>query len=146
MNWRFKSEDFIDFYYYETDNEATSKESKLWYKAYVNENLSFLIKHEEVIAIQERELFVQDSNNNGCFIATACNSDISTLLVLYTFRDNILVNSNLGRLFIRVYYYWSPPIANLLEDRPIARKIVLNFIINPLTSILRFKFKRNYEV
>lgn len=48
-----------------------------------------------------------------CFIATAAfgNQDITEVIQLREFRDNILVNSSRGRCFISIYGLLSPPIA-----------------------------------
>jgi predicted RNA-binding Zn-ribbon protein involved in translation (DUF1610 family) len=51
-----------------------------------------------------------------CFIATASFDDTFApeVVALREFRDNVLVRSRSGRLFIRAYYHLSPPIASLI--------------------------------
>src|ERR1035437_3285005 len=52
-----------------------------------------------------------------CFIATACyeNHDAPEVLILRNFRDKVLLNSKIGRIVVRFYYFTSPPIAKLLD-------------------------------
>jgi len=56
-------------------------------------------------------------SSGGCYIATAVyNSyDAPEVLCLRCFRDEILSASILGRLFIRLYYFFSPAIAEKLK-------------------------------
>lgn len=58
----------------------------------------------------------------GCFIATAAFGDNShpIVLLLRDFRDRILLQYAAGRWFVNTYYRLSPPLAKIIEDRPIA--------------------------
>ena len=62
--------------------------------------------------------------SDGCFIATAVYGSYGAdeVLVLREFRDRELASSGFGRFLIRVYYFVSPPIAELLEVFPSAKK------------------------
>lgn len=62
----------------------------------------------------------------GCFIATAAYGGVFAPEVqsLREFRDRFLVNNPLGKLFIRMYYRTSPPVARILEKHPVLRYIV----------------------
>ena len=73
-----------------------------------------------------------------CFIATAVYGDPSCYQVreLRTFRDEILLHSWLGKLFVIVYYKISPGIANWLITKPNLSKqvrFVLNIIVKYIT-------------
>jgi hypothetical protein len=63
-------------------------------------------------------------SSEGCFIATAVYGSYAAdeVLVLRDFRDRALESSSLGRFVVRFYYFVSPPIAELLEMFPIAKK------------------------
>lgn len=59
----------------------------------------------------------------GCFIATAVFQDESCfeLETLRCYRDQVLLMSPKGRVFVRWYYRTSPPIAQWIGARPWAR-------------------------
>jgi len=70
----------------------------------------------------------------GCYIATAVygSYDAPEVLCLRQFRDETLSASIFGRLFIKFYYFLSPPIAEHLKDarhlNVIVRKILDKFV------------------
>ena len=71
---------------------------------------------------------------SGCYIATMAYGDYDhpQVLVLRQFRDNVLDKSIFGRLFIRIYYHFSPKLVIRLENKKIVNDFlrkVLNFII-----------------
>lgn len=61
-------------------------------------------------------------DGGGCYIATAVygSYDAPEVLVLRSFRDQVLRKHWFGRCFIKAYYFLSPPIAERLKD---ARRI-----------------------
>ena len=63
---------------------------------------------------------------SGCFIATAVYQDYDApeVIVLRKFRDKKLNRCLLGRVFIKVYYFISPMIANLLSNHKIISKFI----------------------
>lgn len=63
---------------------------------------------------------------SGCFIATAVyqNYNAPEVQVLRKFRDKKLNRCVLGKAFIKVYYFMSPPIANLLSGHKIISKYI----------------------
>jgi len=70
----------------------------------------------------------------GCYIATAVygSYDAPEVLYLRQFRDETLSASIFGRLFIRFYYFFSPPIAEHLKNarhlNTVVRKILDKFV------------------
>ena len=68
-----------------------------------------------------------DANNKkeGCYIATFVYGgyDTKEVIVLRTFRDNVLKKSYIGNQFIRIYYYLSPSLIKLFGDNFIFRKL-----------------------
>jgi ribosomal protein L7/L12 len=78
-------------------------------------------------------------SKSGCFIATACygNYDAPEVLVLRRFRDERLLPSNAGKLFVRFYYAVSPPLARWLSKSEKIKKQVRKYLLQPLVELLR---------
>jgi len=74
-------------------------------------------------------------SSEGCFIATAVygSYEADEVLVLRAFRDRELASSGLGRLLISLYYFVSPPIAELLEAFPSAKKLT-KYMLDKIVS------------
>jgi len=62
----------------------------------------------------------------GCFIATAAYGSYlhPKVMVLRNFRDNYLLTNEAGRLFVSLYYKYSPAIADLVRQNDTARLLV----------------------
>lgn len=67
---------------------------------------------------------------SGCFIATAVYGgyNMPEVMVLRKYRDNSLNKSILGRLFIRIYYRFSPLLANYIKNKPKLRGIIKSIL------------------
>ena len=74
--------------------------------------------------------YQSSSDGGGCYIATAVygSYDAPEVMVLRGFRDNTLRPHWWGRLFIKVYYFLSPPIAEKLKDAKRINSIVRNIL------------------
>ncbi|MDH5543762.1 MAG: chitobiase/beta-hexosaminidase C-terminal domain-containing protein, partial [Nitrospinota bacterium] len=59
----------------------------------------------------------------GCFIATAAYGSYLDphVKTLRDFRDGILLDSETGRVFVDIYYTYSPYFADMIEDSPVLR-------------------------
>jgi hypothetical protein len=68
-----------------------------------------------------------------CFIATAAygTANESEIDQLRAFRDDILLQHIIGRLFVSVYYRCSPPVAEWISRKEWRRRAVRNVIIAP---------------
>jgi tetratricopeptide (TPR) repeat protein len=81
------------------------------------------------------------TTNDNCFIATVCYGDqyCKEVMILRNFRDTRLMLNNWGRNFIRLYYKYSPHIANWLSRHPMVcsfiRKNVLNTLVKSLKNL-----------
>ncbi len=62
----------------------------------------------------------------SCFIATAVYQDYYApeVIALRRFRDETLERSVTGRAFAKIYYKYSPPIAEFLSVRPTLSALV----------------------
>lgn len=92
--------------------------------------------------VEKPKAYSQTSKNqskSGCFVATACYGDYNAteVLVLRSYRDNVLLNTFLGKIAVKLYYFISPPIAKLLEKSELLKGFVRNNILAPI--VLRLK-------
>lgn len=76
---------------------------------------------------------------SGCFIATAVYGgyDLPEVMTLRKFRDKTLNKNPLGRLFIRIYYRLSPPLADYIKNKEKLRKgakSILDVIVKRLND------------
>lgn len=80
-----------------------------------------------------------NKDTKGCFIATACYGDYNApeVITLRLFRDQKLLKTIQGRIFIRFYYTISPPIANLILKSPRLQQFIRNHFLSPL--VIRFE-------
>jgi len=87
------------------------------------------------------------SSKSGCFIATATygSSLSSEVVILQKFRDDFLLQSCLGIFFIKNYYKYSPPLANIISKHNLFRWLIKNIIIKPILLLLKKVFKYSGE-
>lgn len=73
----------------------------------------------------------------GCFIATAVYGSPNAIEVeiLKAFRDNWLTKYLIGRLFIKLYYIISPPVANLISKHTFLKAIIKSILVMPLIKL-----------
>jgi len=82
-----------------------------------------------------------NSNKGACYIATACYGDYNAneVLILRKYRDDVLSQKILGRIFIQTYYFFSPRLANWLGRKRKLNSFVRKYILNKIVDILRKK-------
>ncbi|MDD3814633.1 MAG: delta-60 repeat domain-containing protein [Desulfocapsaceae bacterium] len=70
------------------------------------------------------------TTKDACFIATAAYGSLLDPHVqsLRLFRDKYLVTHEAGRMFVRFYYRYSPPLAAFIADQPVLRLLVRVFL------------------
>lgn len=79
-----------------------------------------------------------------CFVATAAyGSPLAPEVVLLSrYRDEVLLSSKLGALFVAFYYRVSPPLASLIARANVLRAVTRSLFLTPLLRLLRArKFK-----
>lgn len=76
-------------------------------------------------------------SRSDCFIATAAigTSNHEDVASLRRFRDDVLLESRLGRLFVWLYYSTSPPIARWIASGHYRRTIVRRLCVEPAARL-----------
>jgi len=100
--------------YEQGDGVAENKEEALkWYRKLAEQDGS-----DYQARAQEKVRVILSRKDGCCYIATAVygSYDAPEVLCLRQFRDETLSAFLFGRLFIRVYYFLSPPIARRLKN------------------------------
>lgn len=104
----------------ETEEQAAAKE-----RGNVLHDLAYKQSHPE-----------QGSQDRRCFIATSVyGSDAWQTQLLRDFRDSRLRKSRVGTVFISIYYFTSPTIANLCTRYKLVSvfaKTILNKVVNKI--------------
>lgn len=79
----------------------------------------------------------------GCFIATAVygSAKAPEVKILRDFRDKVLVESKFGKVLVSLYYCISPPIARIISDTEILKKIVRKCLIEPIVKLVTQRFR-----
>jgi hypothetical protein len=78
------------------------------------------------------------TKSKKCFIATAAmgSEDHYVVKDLRKFRDDVLNKYFLGKIFIKFYYFTSPPIACVVEHIEFLRTLTAKYFIKPLHRII----------
>jgi len=95
-----------------------------------------------------RKITGEEPKIEGCFIATACygSADCSEVTLLRKFRDERLLHSILGRVFVRLYYLLSPPAASVIRRHPLLRSVVRRLLIAPVVKLVLITEKHQKEL
>lgn len=76
---------------------------------------------------------------SGCFIATAAYGSYLDphVMVLRHFRDDVLLQSEIGTAFVSFYYTYSPPIADFIAQHDLLR-MIMRFALTPLIFAVKY--------
>lgn len=74
-----------------------------------------------------------------CFIATAAygSSLAPEVIILSRFRDDVLLNSTIGRAFVKFYYLTSPPLAAFIAKTNFLRVVTRRILLAPILCLLK---------
>ncbi|MDB2240014.1 CFI-box-CTERM domain-containing protein [Halorubrum ezzemoulense] len=115
----------------------TASDVEPWKLKEVNEDLEHIVpKWEEALQeVGDKGLEKMNDLNNqseGCFIATAAaGADHKKVSTLRDFRDDLLKQYRSGRMFIRFYYWSSPPIADWIRRSERRKRVARWLIVTP---------------
>ena len=98
----------------------------------------FSQKIREYHKLKESEPIVEAADE-GCYIATMVYGNYNHIQVLELryFRDNVLMNYSLGKLFISLYYKYSPSLVIALEGNDIINKYI-RIVLNLFIKLIRY--------
>jgi hypothetical protein len=76
------------------------------------------------------------SGGGGCFIATAAYGSLLEphVKILCKFRDQYLLTNGPGKIFVKYYYKYSPPLADFISKNDGLRAVVCVFLL-PLVGL-----------
>jgi hypothetical protein len=91
-----------------------------------------------------KKVVANSKKDDGCFIATSVyGSEVNpNVLILRSFRDGFLLKSLVGKSFVRLYYFVSPPIAQIIGSNLFLSQIIRYFFVDPIVKCLQFLFKK----
>lgn len=98
-----------------------------------------LMQLEERVSTRRPKNQYASTKTGGCYIATACygSYDHPDVITFRQFRDKILLNTAVGRVFVWSYYKLSPPIASRLCHVRWLSTIIRKWLLEPLARKLR---------
>ena len=75
----------------------------------------------------------QAAKSGGCFVATAASGDpfAPEVIALSAFRDDVLLTTRIGRVFVHLYHAVSPAIAGVIARSSARRRFAMVVIVKP---------------
>lgn len=118
-------EKYVDFYkYFLKQNIKTEELIIEELRKYIDVNNYHNLKTQELYKILDEKLKLIENriklkeSQKSCYIATMVYEDINhpQVELLRQFRDNVLIKSFIGRVFIKYYYQYSPSLVEKLKN------------------------------
>ena len=100
---------------------------------------------ESYLAARQLKDEIENPPKKGmCFVATATyGTPLETeVVILSRFRDEVLLSSYLGRLFVEMYYSVSPPIARLIACSSTLRNLVRVMFLQHVVKLVQRKMTK----
>lgn len=82
---------------------------------------------------------ISSADKEGCFIATACYGDYNSfeVVLLRNYRDEKLLTTFGGSIFVKLYYTLSPFVARQLDKSNRLKQFVRTYFLNPIVNKIR---------
>jgi len=79
------------------------------------------------------------TSSGACFIATATygSAFAPQVIALRRFRDEVLLPSDIGSLFVTAYYFVSPPLASLVSREQLLKSATKYVLLEPILWLIR---------
>lgn len=106
--------------------------------------LTYIISHfqddEVYISARQMKDEIENPPKKGmCFVATAAyGSSLAPEVVVFSrLRDDVLLKSRLGKLFVTLYYFASPSLASVIARSEFLRATTRRLFLAPLLRLLK---------
>jgi tetratricopeptide (TPR) repeat protein len=113
--------------------------------------LDYLLENyadEEAVYLKARKMKdeIEASPETACFIATAAYEPTETAKVdiLRAYRDQVLLESNLGRRFVSFYYATSPSFARIIAESHLLKSVVRT-LLNPVVKAVSISARKRRQ-
>jgi hypothetical protein len=86
-----------------------------------------------IVDLPANQINIHVLNKGMCFVATAACGDpfAPEVIALSAFRDDVLLRNPIGRLFVRLYYAVSPPVAAAIAGSTFLRRLAMWTLVKP---------------
>jgi hypothetical protein len=96
---------------------------------------------DEYLSARQLKDEIENPPKKGmCFVATAAYGSplAPEVILLSCFRDDVLLQTKLGKLFVAFYYRVSPPLASLIEKTSFLRAATRTLFLAPILRLVKF--------
>ena len=86
-----------------------------------------------IVDLPANQINIHILKKGMCFVATAACGDpfAPEVIALSAFRDEVLLQNRIGRLFVSLYYAVSPPIAAVIARSRALRSVAMAILVQP---------------
>lgn len=84
----------------------------------------------------------QNFSQSDCFIATSIYGSHThpSVIILKKYRDDILIRNYIGKLIIKIYYFFGPILAKKISANIQTSNILKKYLLDPLVNIINKKY------